>query len=66
MKTRGVKVTENFMDVVEQYRIDRGFKSWTRALVELASAGLEAAGYAAPEPADKWGGDRRNAKGGNK
>ena len=63
MYTRGIKITENFVEAVERYKNDRGLKSWTRALVELASAGLEAAGYAAPEPAQKWGGDRQNRKG---
>ena len=63
MYTRGIKTTEAFMQAVEEYRISRGYRSWTRALVELASAGLEAAGYAAPEPAQNWGGDRQNRKG---
>jgi len=62
LKRRGIKVTQEFFDAVNDYRLSNGYNSWNKALVELASMGLVKMGYEEPQTANSWGGDRKGVK----
>lgn len=57
-KNRSIKVSQEFSEAVERYAAERSI-NWTRALVELASAGLGIEALQAP----KHGGERRKNNG---
>lgn len=59
-KKKTIKVTEEFVNAVNDYRKARHHRSWTAALVELASIGIHKMGGMVPPTTGGWGGDRKS------
>jgi hypothetical protein len=55
-----IKVTQEFVDAVEDYRKARNRRSWTAALVDLASIGIYKISGIIPPVTGAWGGDRKS------
>lgn len=54
-----LKVTDEFHKAVAAYQNEKGLKSWSQAVLELAAIGYEKeTGKPAPKPHDTWGGKR--------
>lgn len=57
------QVTNEFHTAVEAYRVSRGLRSWSAALLQLATIGYQSeVGSEPPKAANAWGGDRRSGE----
>lgn len=59
-KKKTIKVTEEFVAAVESYRKAMNKRSWTAALVDLASIGIYKMSGIIPPTTGAWGGDRKS------
>lgn len=59
-KKKTIKVTAEFVQAVDDYRKTRNHRSWTAALVELASIGIHKMCGIVPPSTGSWGGDRKS------
>lgn len=56
------QVTNEFHTAVELYRKQQGLRSWSAALLQLATIGYQSeVGSEPPKAANAWGGDRKSA-----
>jgi hypothetical protein len=64
MRHKSIKVSDQFDEAVQRHMSELGVKSWTRAMVDLATVGISEIYGETPQQLGQWGGDRRSSDGG--